>query len=93
MCCIEIIKLGCFDSCLDAIDTGIITTDLGTWKIIFEFEGIDHSYSFEVVTVGKVIIPNKFNENYTHYFKLVKPDGTLYNGICYEIKTQIIWKH
>ncbi|MFA9212942.1 MAG: hypothetical protein ACEQSR_03745 [Candidatus Methylacidiphilales bacterium] len=95
MCCIDIIKLGCFDSCLTTIDTGIVVAlvDTGTWKMVVEYGGVHHSYSFEVLADGKVIIPNVFNENYVHHFKLIKPDFTMYNASCYQIKTQLIWKH
>lgn len=76
-CCKEEITcLGCFCSCDSEFDTGIASTSTGTAKIRAKFNGVVLEREVSVTAGESIIIPNIFNENYTH---LIEIQGAWYS--------------
>ena len=86
-CCNVVTSLGCFDSCAEAFDTGLLADASGEWNIYAEFAGSAVKMTVALEEGDAIIFPNKLNEDYTHVLKIIRPNGTLYQGKCYSITT------
>lgn len=85
MACIEEIEcLGEFCSCGN-INTGIISPFGGVIKMYSEFNGTTITKNIDVAFGNEIVIPNVFNDNYTHVVRFYF-NGELVNDLAYSIK-------
>lgn len=67
MACInEIVCLGNYCSCGDDVTINLTALHTGTYHMTAEFNGTFLSVKVPVVNGEKIVVPNIFNENYTH---------------------------
>lgn len=76
LCCENILKMGCFDSCqVIELDMDVPTNDTYTFQL--EFNGQISRWSAEFLVGQKFNIPREqVNSDYTHVFKVFASDGT-----------------
>lgn len=86
-CMDEISCLGEYCSCGDEITLNLAAEETFTAKMVAEFNGAHIRRSVEMTTGEKVVVPNIFNENYTHIITFFKPDGTQAFGTSFSVKT------
>jgi len=83
-CCEEITDLGCFTSCDETLEFPSLIADVsGAWKMEAEFAGSVLTVPITAVATEAIEVENVFNEDYTVIFKLFKPDGSQFGGVCY----------
>lgn len=76
--------------CATGVSTGLTASETGSWTGIIEFNGIETTFSFTVISGQDIIIPNSnINENYRHLLRLYNSRGILFNGTCYTLNTFI----
>lgn len=77
-CCLKIYQLCEFAVCGEStIDTGILATVTGTFKLVVDFLGVEYIISAEITNGEEIKFPSgELNENYTFVGHILKPDGT-----------------
>jgi hypothetical protein len=66
-----------------SVDTGLIATQTGQWKIMVEFNGGWQRKLLNFNLNDHIVIPNIFNSNYKHTVQIFTPAGVLFNDTCY----------
>jgi hypothetical protein len=87
MACIdEIVCLGEACSCGNQIELPLVAQHTGIYRMIAKFNGVRITRNIEVIEGENIVIPNVFNENYTHEIWFETQSGALVNDVHYSIK-------
>lgn len=76
-CCTNISDLGCAYSC-DIIQIGVNTPTTGSYTIELQPDGVKVVTTANTAGTPLVFAAGYLNEDATHVFKIIKPDGTYY---------------
>jgi hypothetical protein len=71
------------NDCTQLVNTGLVATQTGQWKIMVEFNGAWRKTLKWFNNGDAIIIPNEFNANYTSTVQIFTPTGALFNDTCY----------
>jgi hypothetical protein len=83
-CANEIECLGDYCSCGE-LELSLIADEIGVWRMKAQFNGVTLSREIEVEEGENIIIPNIFNENYTHVIWFEKADGSMFRDKKFSI--------
>lgn len=86
-CVSEIICLGEFCSCGNEIELPLIAELTGNYTLYATFNGVRLVRNLTTIEGQNINIPNIFNENYTHEFYLVGPNGEILGDTHYSLST------
>jgi hypothetical protein len=90
MACVDNIEcLGEYCSCGDSIELNLVSEYTGEYEFRAEFNGVVLRNVIEVTEGDKIIVPNIFNENYTHIISFYNENGDLVNDLKYSVKIVI----
>jgi hypothetical protein len=90
MACIDNIEcLGEYCSCGDFIELNLVSGDTGYYEFRTEFNGTIIRSVISVTQGSKIIVPNIFNENYTHIISFYNNDAELVNNVKYSVQIVI----
>lgn len=85
--CLEVVpQVGC----IEEIQVNLPATETGEWIMSFEFNGSWINKFIEVENGVNILLPNYFNESYTHTIKFYNTDNELVNDTCYKLNTSVI---
>lgn len=73
--------------CSDEIHTDVIAAETATWVCMYEFNGRWFGFELSVTEDQRVVLPNVFNECYTHLLKFYNPLGNIIGNTCYSLNT------
>lgn len=87
MACVENIEcLGEYCSCGDNIQLNLPSPITGELELRVEFNGVVMRRVIDVEEDVDIVVPNMFNENYTHVISFYNSEGDLINDTKYSIK-------
>lgn len=73
--------------CADDIAVLLTADETSTWLMQYEFNGRQFGRDILVTEGQNVVLPNVFNEMYTHVIKFYRENGEQVNDTCYILKS------
>lgn len=73
--------------CGSSITTLLLADATETWKVKYEFNGLQKGFTISVVNNTPIVLPNNFNEFYNHVVEFIRADNTVYEETCFTLNT------
>lgn len=73
--------------CIEEIQINLPATETGQWIMSLEFNGGWINKYIDVEEGVNILLPNYFNENYSHTIKFYNTENELVNDTCYRLNT------
>jgi hypothetical protein len=64
--------------CAETIDLGLKADLEGTWRVLWEFNGVWRQVNLTLAVNAAIIIPNDLNPSYSSKIQIFRPDNTLF---------------
>jgi hypothetical protein len=81
--CCKILPVDATFNCGTGVTLALNADVSGTWRLRFRFNGIWITRSFAATAGQPFALPELFEQNYVYALQLIKPDGSLFNDVCY----------
>jgi len=89
ICTEKKICLGEICACGGVIELPITASDTGVYQMMAEFNGVKLFRNVSFVEGQHIVLPNIFNENYTHNILFKNANGSIYEDATFTLKTVI----
>jgi len=83
MVCVDVF----LSPCAATIQLPVTADETAVWNMAFEFNGSQFVTSVPVYVNQPIVIPNRFNEQYTHVLRFYRPDNTVFLNTCFKLTT------